>query len=89
MAVLNNNIKKVDPGIPRLGVWNRLEARPRREDFSEALEAQTADPLFLLTKQWQFEICWPRYWNCYFSKSKTQKFSNDKVCFWSKWIPNY
>src|SRR5687767_11461456 len=34
--------------------WNRLEARSRRDEFSEALAAPVADPLWLLGRQWQF-----------------------------------
>ncbi|MEU6381485.1 hypothetical protein [Streptomyces sp. NPDC046909] len=33
--------------------WNRLEGRPRRDDFSRALRAELRDPLWLLTRQWQ------------------------------------
>jgi hypothetical protein len=34
--------------------WNRIEARSRRDDFSEGLRATTADPLWMLGRQWQF-----------------------------------
>lgn len=37
-----------------LGFWNRLEARPTRENYAQALSAETYDPLWLLTRQWQF-----------------------------------
>ncbi|OJJ19700.1 hypothetical protein BKI52_19400 [marine bacterium AO1-C] len=37
-----------------LGFWNRLEARPTRENYAQALTAETYDPLWLLTRQWQF-----------------------------------
>ncbi|MFF3855724.1 hypothetical protein [Micromonospora sp. NPDC002575] len=33
--------------------WTRLEPRTRRGDLSPALEARTADPLWLLARQWQ------------------------------------
>ncbi len=38
---------------PTTVFWNRLEGRPRRDDFSRALRAELRDPLWLLTRQWQ------------------------------------
>jgi hypothetical protein len=38
---------------PTVGVWNRLEGRPRTADFDRALRAELRDPLWLLTRQWQ------------------------------------
>ncbi|MGO1052883.1 hypothetical protein [Crossiella sp. CA198] len=38
---------------PTVGVWNRLEGRPRTTDFDRALRAEIRDPLWLLTRQWQ------------------------------------
>ncbi|HLL52509.1 MAG TPA: hypothetical protein VK447_03125 [Myxococcaceae bacterium] len=38
---------------PTTVMWNRLEGRPRRPDFSRALMAEVRDPLWLLTRQWQ------------------------------------
>lgn len=38
---------------PTFVFWNRLEGRPRRDDFSRALAAEVRDPLWLLTRQWQ------------------------------------
>lgn len=37
-----------------LRVWNRLEPRARRDDFSQALRAEIADPAWMLGRQWQF-----------------------------------
>lgn len=34
--------------------WNRLEPRSRKEDFEEVLRAAVHDPLWMLTRQWQF-----------------------------------
>jgi hypothetical protein len=34
-------------------MWNRLEGRPRKDDFDRALKAEIRDPLWMLTKQWQ------------------------------------
>ncbi|TDD89278.1 hypothetical protein [Actinomadura rubrisoli] len=38
---------------PAVGVWNRLEGRPRTTGFDRALRAEVRDPLWLLTRQWQ------------------------------------
>lgn len=40
--------------LPTLVLWNRLEGRPRRTDFARALKAEVRDPLWMLTRQWQF-----------------------------------
>lgn len=34
--------------------WNRLEVRPRKEDFGDILQAKTYDPLWMLARQRQF-----------------------------------
>jgi hypothetical protein len=39
--------------FPTITVWNRLEGRPRRDDFDRALKAEVRDPLWMLSKQWQ------------------------------------
>ncbi|MDO1444626.1 hypothetical protein Q0590_00105 [Rhodocytophaga aerolata] len=39
---------------PALLSWNRLEARPRTQDFSRALRAEVRDSLWFLSRQWQF-----------------------------------
>ena len=39
--------------LPTLPSFNRLEGRPRAQDFSQALRAEVRDPLWLLSKQWQ------------------------------------
>jgi len=38
---------------PTLVVWTRLEPVPYNEDLTAALQAQVADPLWFLTRQWQ------------------------------------
>ena len=35
-------------------LWNRLEGRPRQADFGRSLRAEVRDPLWMLTRQWQF-----------------------------------
>lgn len=39
---------------PAITTWNRLEGRPRREDFERSLRAEIRDPLWMLCRQWQF-----------------------------------
>jgi hypothetical protein len=39
---------------PLVEGWNRLEGRPRAENFERALRAEARDPLWFLTRQWQF-----------------------------------
>ncbi|WP_433042991.1 hypothetical protein [Dactylosporangium sp. CS-033363] len=40
--------------VPTTVAWNRLEGRPRRRDYSRALRAEVRDPLWMVTRQWQF-----------------------------------
>ncbi|WP_127507599.1 hypothetical protein [Actinoplanes solisilvae] len=39
--------------IPTVVRWNRLEGRPRADDFGRALRAEVRDPLWMLGRQWQ------------------------------------
>ncbi len=39
--------------LPTTLMWNRLEGRPRRPDFTRALQAEVRDPLWMITRQWQ------------------------------------
>ncbi len=39
---------------PAIVSWNRLEGRPRAEDFDRSLKAEVCDPLWMLCRQWQF-----------------------------------
>jgi len=47
-AVLTQKIR-----VPTIVMWNRLEGRPRRADFTRALKAEVRDPLWMITRQWQ------------------------------------
>lgn len=38
---------------PGITLWNRLEGRPRADNFERALRAEVRDALWLLTRQWQ------------------------------------
>lgn len=42
------------PVTPGIITWNRLEPRPRKEDFDRTLKAEIRDALWMLTRQWQF-----------------------------------
>ncbi len=35
-------------------IWNRLESRPRSSNLDRALRCEVRDPLWMLTRQWQF-----------------------------------
>lgn len=39
--------------VPSIVTWNRLEGRPRSEDFERSLRTEVRDPLWMLTRQWQ------------------------------------
>src|SRR5205823_15107736 len=39
--------------FPSVTMWNRLEGRPRTQDFQRALQAEVRDALWMLTRQWQ------------------------------------
>lgn len=39
--------------IPTITLWNRLESRPRTDNFDRALKAEVRDALWMLTRQWQ------------------------------------
>jgi hypothetical protein len=38
---------------PQVIAYNRLESRPRTNDFTRSLRAEVRDPLWMLTRQWQ------------------------------------
>jgi len=40
--------------MPSITFWNRLEPRPRSRSVRRALAARVRDPLWFLTRQWQF-----------------------------------
>jgi hypothetical protein len=45
---------EAQPVIAVIKGWNRLEGRPRAVNFERALRAEVRDPLWFLTRQWQF-----------------------------------
>src|SRR2546422_1843622 len=40
--------------LPLVRGWNRLEGRPRSADFERSLRAEARDPLWFLSRQWQY-----------------------------------
>jgi hypothetical protein len=54
-AIMRNLDGVLDPLYrdPAITAWNRIEARPRSEDFTRSLRAEVRDPLWMLTRQWQ------------------------------------
>src|SRR5439155_11664780 len=49
--VVAQNIENILSGkirVPTIVMWNRLEGRPRRPDFTRALKAEVRDPLWML-----------------------------------------
>jgi hypothetical protein len=51
--ILKLHEKLAARAFPTVGVWNRLEGRPRTTDFDRALRVEVRDPLWMLTRQWQ------------------------------------
>lgn len=39
--------------VPTITLWNRLEPRPRTQNFNRAMKAEIRDPLWMVSKQWQ------------------------------------
>ncbi|MDB4583110.1 hypothetical protein N9164_08160 [Draconibacterium sp.] len=40
--------------IPSITAYNRLESSPRTANFDRSLKAEVRDPIWMLTRQWQF-----------------------------------
>jgi hypothetical protein len=47
------NLTAVKSYFPTITIWNRLEGRPRAENFDRALKAEVRDALWMISKQWQ------------------------------------
>ena len=47
------NRNKVKKDQSTITTWNRLEGRPRTEDFDRALKAEVRDALWMVSRQWQ------------------------------------
>ena len=67
---------------PRVVAFNRLEARPRTLDFTRSLRAEVRDPLWMLTRQWQFgEFGGEDAASCVSSRIAFQHEAMDRVAF--------
>ncbi|PYS22675.1 MAG: hypothetical protein DMF72_12500 [Acidobacteria bacterium] len=67
---------------PRVVAFNRLEARPRTLDFTSSLRAEVRDPLWMLTRQWQFgEFAGEDAASCVSSRIAFQHETMDRVAF--------
>lgn len=51
---LVNFFKSNQLRLPAIKGWNRLEGRPRTENFDKTLRAEIHDALWILSRQWQF-----------------------------------
>jgi hypothetical protein len=68
--------------LPRVVAFNRLEARPRTLDFTRSLRAEVRDPLWMLTRQWQFgEFAGEDAASCVTSRIAFQHETIDRVAF--------
>ncbi|MCP4720544.1 MAG: hypothetical protein GY860_13900 [Desulfobacteraceae bacterium] len=47
------SIEPVIWGTPAITMWNRVEGRPRKDNFDRAFRAEVRDALWMLTRQWQ------------------------------------
>ena len=75
---------------PRIIAFNRLETRPRTLDFSRSLRAEIRDPLWLLTRQWQFgETQGEDAASCVTSRIAYQHETIDRLTFDSKTAASY
>jgi hypothetical protein len=68
--------------LTRVVAFNRLEARPRTLDFTRSLRAEVRDPLWMLTRQWQFgEFGGEDAASCVTSRIAFQHEAIDRVTF--------
>jgi hypothetical protein len=68
--------------LPRVVAFNRLEARPRTLDFTRSLRAEVRDPLWMLTRQWQFgEFAGEDAASCVTSRIAFQHETIDRLAF--------
>lgn len=76
--------------VPRIIAFNRLEARPRTLDFTRSLRAEVRDPLWMLTRQWQFgEIQGEDAASCVTSRIAYQHEEIDRLAFHNQTVSRY
>src|SRR5581483_1772131 len=49
-----NRLPDLAIALPSIITWSRLEALPYTPDLQPGLQAQVADPLWFIARQWQF-----------------------------------
>src|SRR5688572_11301010 len=70
----------LEQAFPTVTYWNRLEGRPRKDDFDRALKAEVRDALWMLTKQWQLgefqgdDAGWPVFAKIHMHTSELTKY---------------
>ncbi len=52
-ALARDDVLKAVYRVPAITAYNRLEGRPRTDDFTRSLRAEVRDALWFLTRQWQ------------------------------------
>jgi len=50
---MSDLIQPILKPVSTITAWNRIEGRPRTEDFDRSLKAEIRDPLWMLSRQWQ------------------------------------
>jgi hypothetical protein len=70
--------------------WNRLEPRTRQADFDEVLKCAVHDPLWMLTRQWQFgEFQGEDTGSAIFTKIKVQSTNLSRYKSANETVENY
>jgi hypothetical protein len=52
-VIIANKLLATKYRTPSITGYNRMEPRPRSEDFERSLRAEIRDPLWMITRQWQ------------------------------------
>jgi hypothetical protein len=52
-TVVDMETALLERSYPTVTLWNRLEGRPRTQNFDRALRAEVRDALWMITRQWQ------------------------------------
>lgn len=53
LAIENIRLAILERQFATITQWNRLEGRPRTDNFDRSVRAEVRDPLWMLTRQWQ------------------------------------
>ncbi|WP_119079805.1 hypothetical protein [Chitinophaga alhagiae] len=80
VAIENITTELTAKSLVGITMWNRLEARPRTNNFDRALKAEVRDALWMLSKQWQMgeflgdDAGSPVFSRMYMAKTKLTKY---------------